>query len=228
MKQKIPAAERHYKDYGSLKTYWLFSFSDYHDPSNMSFGTLRVFNDDVIMPGSGFPDHPHDTMEIVTIVLEGVLTHTDSMGNAATICAGEVQRMSAGEGIVHSEFNKHDGPVHLYQLWFLPNQKTESGYEQKRIDASGAALTTLASSKESAGIMLRADATISELNLKAGESFSLSLTNGQGCFVYVTDGALSIDGENFAQGDQARIVGDEVLVFVSESTVKALIVEVGI
>ncbi|OQW95695.1 MAG: hypothetical protein BWK77_07025 [Verrucomicrobia bacterium A1] len=117
MTQVIRAAQRHFSDFGWLKTFWLFSFSDYYDPENVQFGTLRVFNDDVVAPGTGFPAHPHQEMEIITVVLEGEMTHEDSMGNQAVIRAGDVQRMSAGTGLTHSEFNLADKPVHFYQVW---------------------------------------------------------------------------------------------------------------
>src|SRR5210317_1297551 len=128
----IKADERHFSDFGWLKTYWLFSFSNYFDPHNIQFGALRVFNDDVVEPGTGFPTHPHEEMEIITIVLDGEMTHEDSMGNKAVIRAGDVQRMSAGTGLTHSEFNLAEQPVHFYQVWLLPDKKNlEPSYDQK-------------------------------------------------------------------------------------------------
>src|SRR5512139_2308538 len=123
MIQIIPADKRHFSDFGWLKTYWLFSFSNYYDPSNIQFGALRVFNDDVVAPGAGFPTHPHEEMEIVTIPLQGEMTHEDSMGNKGVIKANDVQRMSAGTGLTHSEFNLADKPVHFYQIWIFPDSK---------------------------------------------------------------------------------------------------------
>lgn len=228
MIKKISSQDRHYKDFGSLKTYWLFSFSNYRDPENMDFGSLRVFNDDIIMPKGGFPDHPHDTMEIMTIVLSGTLSHKDSMGNIETIQAGEVQRMSAGEGIIHSEFNNHDEPVHLYQLWFYPNKKTTSDYEQKKIENNDSRFTVLASSNQSDGLMLHANATISWLNLKSQESFIFEADNTKGYFLYVTEGALKINDELFIQGDQARITDESEIKFFSENNSKVLFIEVTI
>lgn len=125
----IPKGKRHFSDFGWLKTYWLFSFSDYFDPDNTRFGALRVFNDDIVAPGTGFPTHPHREMEIITIVLEGEITHKDSMGNKMVIRAGDVQRMSAGTGIIHSEFNLGDEPVHFYQIWIYPDEaELQPGY----------------------------------------------------------------------------------------------------
>ena len=118
----VKAGARHLSDFGWLKTYWLFSFSDYYDPRNIQFGALRVFNDDVVQPGTGFPTHPHEEMEIVTIVLDGEMTHQDSMGNKTVIRTGDVQRMSAGTGLTHSEYNLADRPVHFYQIWIFPDE----------------------------------------------------------------------------------------------------------
>jgi len=119
---RIEASKRHLAKYEWLKTYYLFSFSNYFDPANLQFGVLRVFNDDTINAYSGFDEHGHENMEIVTLVLEGALTHRDSMGNKEVIKAGEVQRMSAGTGVIHAEKNLGDEPVHLFQLWFMPEQ----------------------------------------------------------------------------------------------------------
>ena len=132
----IPATERyHAQPVAWLSSYHLFSFAEYYDPNNMHFGPLRVFNDDSVAPNAGFPQHPHQEMEIVSLVLEGEITHEDTMGNKTTIGKGEVQRMTAGTGLAHSEYNRTDKPLHFYQLWFIPNQKGLSpSYEQKDID----------------------------------------------------------------------------------------------
>lgn len=225
MIKKISAQDRHFNDFGSLKTYWLFSFSNYVDRENMEFGALRVFNDDIIMPGKGFPEHPHDTMEIVTIVLEGTLTHTDSMGNQATISKGEVQRMSAGKGVLHSEFNRGDEPVHLYQLWLYPNDETVADYEQKTIETESSTQTILASPDGSRGLKIFADALISEINLGIEDTFVLRLAKGWGCLIYVMEGNMSIQGKIYTAGDQARITDESDLDLTTESAVKALVVE---
>mgnify|MGYP001812022466 FL=1 len=118
----IPANQRHFTNMGWLQTYWLFSFSNYYDPANMGHGKLRVFNDDVVRPKTGFPTHPHEEMEIITIVLKGEISHKDSMGNGGVIRAGEVQRMSAGTGLTHSEYNEADLDLHFFQIWILPDE----------------------------------------------------------------------------------------------------------
>src|SRR6476620_2860675 len=135
MVELIKSSERHLSSMGWLKSYFLFSFADYYDPNNIQFGPLRVFNDDYIAAKSGFPMHPHSDMEIVTIVLKGAITHKDSIGNEKVITAGEVQRMTAGTGLTHSEQNSGDEELHLYYLWFFPNRKgLQPSYEQKKLD----------------------------------------------------------------------------------------------
>lgn len=213
MIQKIPAHQRHQADHGWLKTHWLFSFGNYYDPENLGFGALRVFNDDIIMPRGGFPDHPHDTMEIVTIILSGTLTHTDNMGNEATLSAGEVQRMSAGKGVIHAEYNKHEEPVRLYQLWFHPHMRTESDYEEMKITQNtDGPLTVIASPQYKDGLKLYADAHIWHYT-KHDSSWDMKIPDGWGHFVYVTEGSLTIHGEVFEAGDQARIAHEDAITY---------------
>ncbi len=215
---KIPAEKRHQGNFGWLKTNWLFSFADYHDAENQEFGALRVFNDDTVMPGGGFPNHPHESWEIVTLVLTGELTHKDSMGNEEVIKAGEVQKISTGEGIVHSEFNNGKELVHLYQIWFYPNEKTKADYEQKKIsDKQG--LTSI-------DISLHADAKISQLKLKSGKKYEDTIKAKAGQFVYITDGNLLINDIEYTNGDQARITGPEQVHFSAISDISAIIIEV--
>lgn len=215
MVTKIPADRRHFADHGWLRTYYLFSFAAYHDPANVNFGTLRVFNDDVIDGHSGFGEHDHADMEIVTIVLSGALTHGDNMGNGGTIRAGEVQYMSAGSGVTHSEINSSSDPVHLYQIWILPDvESAPPRYAQKdfsaAIEAGGLVPVASGQGKPDA-LQMRTDATIYRAALASGEEHSYPLAQGRGGFVYVTQGRLSIGDETFGPGDQARISGESSL-----------------
>lgn len=209
MIQIIKADERHFSDYGWLKTYWLFSFSSYYDPRNIQFGALRVFNDDVVEPGEGFPTHPHEEMEIITLVLDGEMTHADSMGNKTIIRAGDVQRMSAGTGLTHSEFNLAGRPVHFYQIWIFPDRAgLKPSYDQKTF-APGDwqnRLCPVASGRGHPGaVTFHTDATIYRCALDAGREVALDATAGRRLFIYLTGGRLSVNGKPLAPKDQARI-----------------------
>ncbi len=173
----IRADDRHFSDFGWLKTYWLFSFSNYYDPNNIQFGAIRVFNDDVVEPGTGFPTHPHQEMEIITIVLKGEMTHQDSMGNKTVITAGDVQRMSAGTGLTHSEFNLATEPVHFYQIWIYPDQKgLQPSYDQKRFSPNdwNNRLLPVASGLNVPGtVTFHTNATIYRCHLEAGRESAI-------------------------------------------------------
>ncbi len=224
---KIPAKNRFFQDHGWLKSHWLFSFSNYHDAANMQFGPLRVFNDDTILPHSGFPDHPHDTMEIITIMLEGELTHSDSMGNRALIRHGEIQRMSAGTGIVHSEYNKSDSMIHLYQLWFYPNQKTKTGHEQKAMDWHAYGLVPLSSKRAAKyAVTLRSDASLFLLHLSEGQELPHRIQAGTGLFVYGIEGSFCIGNNLYVAGDQARIREEKQVMFRAPTECRAIVISV--
>ncbi|MFA5936116.1 MAG: pirin family protein [Patescibacteria group bacterium] len=232
MLTKIEAVKRfHFKE-GWLNTYHLFSFADYFDPENLQFGTLRVFNDDTIDAYSGFGDHGHSDMEIVTIIHEGELTHRDSMGNKETINAGEVQRMTAGTGVVHAEKNLADQPVHLYQIWFLPEaENLAPGYEQKDFSylVEKNILTMVASQHPSGeAIKLQADATIYLSELEEGKTVEHHTTKDRGVFVYVREGDVDINGVAFSAGDQARITDEETLTMIATKNVKMILIDVAI
>ena len=207
MFQVLPAAVRHFSDYGWLKTYWLFSFSDYYDPQNVQFGSLRVFNDDVVLPDEGFPMHPHREIEIVTIVLDGEISHEDSLGNKSVIRAHDVQRMSAGTGIMHSEFNRATAPVHFYQVWITPGQRRlNPSYDQKTLEPSAwkNRLATLASGADKGGILIHSDTTIYRSFLDENAKLSHSAHSGRGTFLYMMTGALKVAGHVLRTGDQLR------------------------
>src|ERR1700759_169392 len=215
MIQTIRANDRYFSDFGWLKTYWLFSFDNYYDPANVQFGSLRVFNDDVVEAKNGFPTHPHREMEIITTVLKGEVTHKDSMGNHTVIGPGEVQRMSAGTGITHSEYNLGDEPVELYQIWILPDERRlQPSYDQKQFTAEARRnqLLPVASGQGKEGaVTMHTDATIYMADFDAGHAVDFELTEKRGAFIYVTQGELSINGERYAAKDQARIVGATAL-----------------
>ena len=207
----IPADQRHFTDMGWLQTYWLFSFSNYYDPANMGHGKLRVFNDDVVRPGAGFPTHPHEEMEIITIVLKGEISHKDSMGNGGVIRAGEVQRMSAGTGLTHSEYNEADRDLHFFQVWILPDEAgLPPSYEQKEFteDDFKNVLFPLASGQNHArAVSFNTDAAIYRSRLDARQLLEHRTSPDRKLFVYLTSGRLQVNGEALAAKDQARLDG---------------------
>jgi len=230
MIQTIKADERHFSDFGWLQTYWLFSFDNYYDPANVQFGSLRVFNDDVVAAQSGFPTHPHREMEIVTIVLRGAVTHKDSMGNDTVIGAGEVQRMSAGTGVAHSEHNLGDEPLHLYQIWILPGERRLTpSYDQKRFDAAARRnrLLPVASGQDANGaVSMHTDATIYMADFDAGHATDYDLADGRGAFIYVTEGGLRVNDARLAAKEQARIKGERRLQLAADDQASFILIDV--
>jgi hypothetical protein len=211
----IPSSKRHHSDAGWLSTYWHFSFSDYYDPGNMNWGTLRVFNDDVIHGGGGFGMHPHRDMEIITYVAEGELEHQDHLGNRGVIHPGEVQVMSAGKGIVHAEYNASpDKDVHLMQLWVLPRHKnTPPRWEQKQFtpqQRQGKLLPVVSAGDQSGTLAIDQDATIYVSALKAGQQVRHQIRQKH-AYLFVIDGAVSVNDAQLSKGDQARIADEKVL-----------------
>jgi redox-sensitive bicupin YhaK (pirin superfamily) len=215
MIEVIKAEQRHFSDFKWLQTYWLFSFSNYFDPQNIQFGALRVFNDDVVQPGKGFPTHPHEEMEIVTVVLAGEMTHEDSMGNRAVIKAGDVQRMSAGTGLTHSEFNLADSPVHFYQIWIFPDEsRLKPSYDQKTFGSTqwkNRLLPVASGQGIPDTVTFHTDATIYRAALDAGTEVVSEQTAGRRLFAYVTTGRLDVNGVTLGASDQARADVDEPL-----------------
>lgn len=216
MIQVIEAKERHHADMGWLSTNWHFSFADYYDPANMNWGALRVFNDDVIQPGQGFGAHPHRDMEIVTYVLEGKLKHWDNQGNSGVLRPGEVQVMSAGTGIVHSEYNHSKvHPVHLLQLWILPRTKgLKPRWDQRRFttaERSGTLLPVVSGGEIPGTLAIDQDVAIYVSSLRAGqEVIQPSRASGK-AYLFVIAGGLNLNGTALAAGDQARIADEPVL-----------------
>lgn len=226
----IKSNKRHFSDFGWLKTYWLFSFSNYFDPHNIQFGALRVFNDDIVEPGAGFPTHPHEEMEIVTVVLDGEITHEDSMGNKAIIKAGDVQRMSAGTGLTHSEFNLSETPVHFYQVWIFPDKSgLTPTYDQKTYDTHAwkNRLFPLASGQKIPGtVTFHTDATIYRCNLEKGNNVTHKATAGRRIFIYLAEGHIVANGQLLAAKDQARIDIDEQLTLKAQDPSDFILIDV--
>ncbi len=201
------AGERGRADHGWLQARYSFSFADWHAPARMHFGRLRVLNDDVIAPAGGFDTHAHDNMEIVTVPLAGALRHRDSMGHEQLLHAGEVQVMSAGSGLRHSEFNaSHSEPVNLLQIWVLPKLRDVTPrYDQKAFDAEGRhnrLQTLVAPEDDGHALRINQDAWFSRGDFDAGRSVDYRLHGeGNGVYVFVIDGEVSIAGETLSRRD---------------------------
>jgi redox-sensitive bicupin YhaK (pirin superfamily) len=227
----IKSDERHYQDHGWLQTRWHFSFSDYHDPENVNFGPLRVFNDDVVQPGQGFGMHPHKDMEIITYVLEGQLEHRDHLGNRGVINPGEVQVMSAGKGIMHSEFNhSKETPVHLLQLWVIPRSRgNKPRWEQKQFapeERRGKLLPVVSGDGTIPGTLgIDQDAAIYVSSLKSGESVKHAIGAGRRAFLFVISGRLSVNGKEHFAGDQARIEETDSLELVASEDAELILLD---
>ncbi|HET7183553.1 MAG TPA: pirin family protein [Terriglobales bacterium] len=217
-----PASERGHFDHGWLNTYHTFSFADYHDPKHTHFRALRVINEDTVQPGGGFGTHPHRDMEIITYILQGGLAHKDSMGNGSTIVPGDVQRMSAGTGVLHSEFNHSpDELVHLLQIWIFPDQHgLKPSYEQKSFSAGDKLnrLRLVASPEASDGsVTIHSDARVYGSVLEAGKSVKHELAKGRGAWVQVIRGEIEVNGKKLAAGDGASIENESMLAITGQS-----------
>jgi quercetin 2,3-dioxygenase len=208
--------ERGHANHGWLDTYHSFSFSDYYDPKFMGFRSLRVINEDWVKPGFGFPTHPHRDMEIITYVLEGSLEHKDSMGTGSVIRPGEIQKMSAGTGVRHSEFNhSKDELVHLYQLWILPEKEgLKPMYEQKGIPAEEkqGKLRLLASPTPNDGaVQLSQDAELYTVQLDPGKKVDHRLDEGRYAWVQVIRGTMNVAGNELNAGDGAALSQEKLV-----------------
>jgi hypothetical protein len=216
MIQIRPAKERGHANHGWLDTYHTFSFSDYYDPKFMGFRSLRVINEDWVKPGYGFPTHPHRDMEIITYVLEGSLEHKDSMGTGSVIRPGEVQKMSAGTGVRHSEFNHSKSePVHLLQIWILPEKEgLKPMYEQKTIPAEEkqGKLRLVGSPKGGNGsVTISQDVELYATELAAGQSVEHTLEKGRYAWLQVARGKITVNGQELQAGDGAAISAEPKL-----------------
>jgi hypothetical protein len=217
---------------GRTRLSWLdsrhtFSFGEYHDPAHMGFRDLRVINDDTVAPGGGFGTHAHRDMEIVTYVFEGALQHRDSLGNGSVIRPGEVQRMSAGTGIRHSEFNdSQDAPVHFLQIWILPARPgIEPGYEQRALPAaarSGLALVASPNGREGS-VTVHQDVEIYAGQLAPGTRVAFPLAAGRHAWLHLARGRASLNGQALQAGDGAAISGESGLAIQADEAAELLL-----
>ncbi len=210
------AAERGHADHGWLNSYHSFSFANYYDPAHMGFRNLRVINEDRVQPGGGFPTHPHRDMEIVSYVIEGALEHRDSMGNGSVIQPGDVQRMSAGTGVRHSEYNPSQTElVHFLQIWLLPSQTgVEPSYEQKRFtpqDKAGRLRLVASPDGRDGSVTIHSDAELYAGIFEQGESTEVRLAPGRHAWVQVVRGKVKVNGHELGAGDGAALSGEKLL-----------------
>ena len=211
-----PAAERFHTQMDWLDSWHSFSFSSHHDPDWMGFGPLRVINDDTIAPGQGFGMHPHQSMEIITVMVEGELTHEDSMGHREILRAGEVQRMSAGRGVVHSEINRSAAPCRLLQIWVEP--QTPGGapqYEQKAFAISNGWTCLLDPAGAAGAMAIQRPVRLWRSQPKPGERLELPLRANQQGWLQVIDGAITLDGQPLQRGDGLGFDGAQAQTIMS-------------
>jgi len=222
------AGERGYADHGWLRSYHSFSFADYYDPQHVQFGPLRVINEDRVAPGMGFGTHGHRDMEIISYVLEGELAHKDSMGNGSVIRPGDVQRMSAGTGVRHSEYNHaaHD-TTHFLQIWVLPEQANlQPGYEEKHFEAADKrGRLRLVGSRDGAdgSVVVHQDMRLYAGLFDGDESATLALAPQRRAYVHVARGRVTVNGRALEAGDAARIEGEDAVSLSGGSGAEVLV-----
>ena len=224
------SAERGHFDHGWLDTFHTFSFAGYHDPRHVHFRALRVINEDRVAAGRGFGMHPHDNMEIITYVLSGELEHRDSLGTGAIIRPGDGQRMSAGTGIVHSEFNPSlTAPVHLLQIWIFPDpdkQDVAPSYEQKTFaeeEKLNRWRLIASPTGEEGSVSIHSDAKLSVTKLKASESLPIRFAEGRHGWLQMAAGAATLNGLALAQGDGAGISDERSLTLTATEDAEVLL-----
>ncbi len=222
------SGDRGYADHGWLKSFHSFSFAGYYDPAHMGWGNLRVINEDRIAPGTGFATHGHRDMEIISYVVSGELAHKDSMGNVKGIPPGDVQRMSAGRGVQHSEFNHAPNEVtHFFQIWIEPNVKgIDPGYEQKTFVAAQkqGALRLVASPDGAQGsVLIHADARLYSGLFDGGQAVTLALDPNRKAYVHMVRGAMAVNGTRLATGDAALLEHESQLRLDGASAAEVLV-----
>jgi hypothetical protein len=222
--------ERGHADFGWLKSRHSFSFGEYYDPKFMGFGPLRVINDDRVAGGGGFPTHGHADMEIISYVLDGGLEHKDSIGTGSVIRPGELQRMSAGSGIRHSEFNaSKTDPVHFLQIWIMPEKKgLQPSYEQKRFDDLAGGLRLIGSRAGRDGsVTIHQDVDLFAARLAKGETATHRPAKGRGVWIQVAKGHVTVNGHALSEGDGAAISGEAEITLAATSQAEVLLFDMG-
>ena len=221
------SSERGHADHGWLNSYHSFSFAGYHDPAHMGFGPLRVINEDRIQPDTGFGTHAHRDMEIISYVLEGELAHKDNMGNGSVIRPGDVQRMSAGTGVQHSEYNHAKAPTHFLQIWIEPDvQGIAPGYEEKHFSAADkrGQLKLVASSDGAEGsVKVHQDARIYAGLFDGEEAAQFALAANRKVYVHIARGSIEVNGAKLGTGDAARISGEAAVALIHGDQAEVLL-----
>lgn len=218
-----PAAARGHADHGWLRSWHSFSFADYHDPAEMGWGALRVINEDIVAPGEGFPMHGHRDMEIVTVIVSGALEHRDSLGNGAVIRPGEVQRMSAGSGVRHSEFNPAaDTATHLLQIWIRPRAAGGTpGYEQRAVSGAPGAVLLASPDGGDGSVRIGQDAALWRVHLAPGEEFAAVLPSARLGYAQVISGTLRAAAQaavqSLAAGDGLKVADEAAVRFTADA-----------
>ena len=225
--------ERGFADHGWLKSYHSFSFADYYDPKHVSFGPLIVINEDRVAPGQGFDTHGHRDMEIISYVLDGALEHRDSMGNGSILRYGNVQRMSAGTGVRHSEFNHSESEyLHFLQIWIEPNVKNISpGYEEKAFDqeSKNGQLRLIASSDGREGsVLIHQDAAVYAAILGIGDNLEHSLASGRTAYLHVVTGRVTANGISLSAGDALKLSDESMVTMGNTDNAEILLFDLAI
>jgi redox-sensitive bicupin YhaK (pirin superfamily) len=223
-----PATQRGHANHGWLDSHHSFSFADYHDPDHMGFGPLRVINEDRVQPGMGFGTHGHRDMEIISYVLEGQLSHKDNMGTGSVIVPGDVQRMSAGRGVLHSEFNPSSSDsVHFLQIWIEPSVRgIAPSYEQARVDSAakrGKLALIAAPAGEGGAVVLHQDARVYAALFDGSEAATHPLAAGRRAYVHVARGSVTVNGTMLHAGDAAKIERESTVRLTDGSDAEVLL-----
>ncbi len=231
MIQHRPFASLGGANHGWLDAHHHFSFAEYHDPKRMNWGNLRVWNDDVIAAGTGFPQHPHRDMEIITYVREGAITHQDSLGNKGRTEAGDVQVMSAGSGIVHSEYNLEKGDTRIFQIWIIPDKRGEApswGARPFPKGERGEGFVTLASGRadDDVSLRIRADGRLVAATLKAGETAEYVLDEGRKAYLVPAKGVIEVNGVRAVARDGVAVEDERVLRVTAIEEAEIVLVDV--